>query len=119
MSYDLNFWKYKKGASRDHAAVYEAACDGETVEELESLPIRDIREKIAVTFSGWEMIDANHFDGDERGAFEIFTTPQFVRFTCYGMREADMNLLMDVLLGFGCPLYDPQISERFDAWTDC
>ncbi len=25
---------------------------------------------------------------------------------------------MDILIDFGCPLYDPQISTRFDSWTD-
>ena len=29
-----------------------------------------------------------------------------------------MNTIMDILADYGCPLYDPQISTRFDAWTD-
>ena len=49
---------------------------------------------------------------------QIFTTSQIVRFDCYGMQEADMNALMDILIDFGCPLYDPQISTRFDSWTE-
>ncbi len=53
-----------------------------------------------------------------RGAFQIFTIPQAVRFDCYGMQEADLNSLVDILIEFGCPLYDPQISTRFDSWTD-
>ena len=53
-----------------------------------------------------------------RGAFQIFTIPQAVRIDCYGMQEADLNSLVDILIEFGCPLYDPQISTRFDSWTD-
>ncbi len=30
-----------------------------------------------------------------------------------------MNRLIDILIeGFGCPLYDPQVSTRFDGWTE-
>lgn len=52
------------------------------------------------------------------GAFQIFTTSQIVRFDCYGMQGADMNILIDILLDFGCPLYDPQISTRFYFGAD-
>ncbi len=120
MSVDLNFWKYKKGAVHDHSKVYElACCDGETVEGLESLPLDEILNKIAAVFSDWTALDQNHYEKEGRGGFEIFTTSQIVRFDCYGMQEADMNTLMDILIDFGCPLYDPQISTRFDSWTEC
>ena len=119
MSMNLNFWKYKKGAVHNDSNVYEAACcDGEVVDGLEELPIDEIMDKIASVFSGWTALDQNNYEKDGCGAFEIFTTSQIVRFDCYGMKETDMNLLMDVMIGFGCPLYDPQISTRFDGWTD-
>ena len=91
MGMDLDFWRYKENAARDHAKVYrQAACEnGGTL-----------------------------FEKEGRGAFQIFTTPQVLRFDCYGMSEQDMNALMDVPLDFGCPLYDPQIETRFDGWTD-
>lgn len=28
-------------------------------------------------------------------------------------KEGDMNSFMDILIDFGCPLYDPQISTSF------
>lgn len=119
MSMDLNFWKYKEGAVHDDIRTYElACCDGETMEELESLPIDDILKKVASVFSDWTALDKNNYEKEGRGAFEIFTTPQIVRFDCYGMQETDMNSLMDILIEFGCPLFDPQISTRFDSWTD-
>lgn len=120
MSMDLDFWKYKDGAAHDNTAVYETACcDGELMDELESLPIDEILKKVAAAFSDWTVHDdGKGYDNAEQGAFRIFTTSQIVRFDCYGMRESDMNSLMDIMISFGCPLYDPQISERFDAWTD-
>lgn len=119
MSVDLNFWKYKKEAARDNDKIYESACcNGKIVEELENLPTEEILEKIAAAFSDWTALDHTHYEKDGRGAFEIFTTSQIVRFDCYGMQETDMNSLMDILIDFGCPLYDPQISTRFDSWTD-
>lgn len=120
MSMDLNFWKYKEDAAHDHAAVYQTACcDGEFMEELETLPIDEILKKISAVFSDWAVQGhGKDFEKEGHGAFQIFTTSQIVRFDCYGMPENDMNALMDILIDFGCPLYDPQIATRFDSWTD-
>lgn len=120
MSMDLDFWKYKDQAEHDDEKVYQTACcDGESVEELETLPVGDILKKIAEVFADWTASEGGKdFEKEGHGAFQIFTTEQIVRFDCYGMSEADMNLLVDILIDFGCPLYDPQISTRFDSWTD-
>ncbi|GAE87916.1 hypothetical protein [Acetivibrio straminisolvens] len=120
MSVDLNFWRYKENFAHDHIKVYRTACcEGELMEELETLPINDILKKIAVAFSDWTIQNSGkYFEKEGYGAFQIFTTPQIVRFDCYDMQEADMNVLIDILFDFGCPLYDPQISTRFDSWTD-
>ena len=121
MSYDIGFWKYKKGVTHDDKRIYEqACCDGKLMDELESLPMDEILAKIASTFSGWTALGKDHYENEKegRGAFGIFTTSQIISFNCYGMQEADMNTLMDILIHFGCPVYDPQISTRFDGWTD-
>lgn len=121
MSYDINFWKYKEGVVHDDNRIYEqACCDGKLMEELESLPIDEILTRIASVFSDWTALDKNHYENEKegKGSFEIFSTSQIVRFDCYGMLETDMNTLMDILIDFGCPVYDPQISTRFDGWTD-
>lgn len=119
MSYDLNFWKYKEGAAHNNQKIYElACCDGETVDILENLPIEEILKKISDAFSDWTKLSDNQYEKEGKGSFEIFATSQAVRFDCYSMQESDMNSLMEILIDFGCPLYDPQISERFDNWTD-
>ena len=120
MSMDLNFWKYKEGAAHDHAAVYQAACcNGEPVDELETLPVDEILKKAVEVFSDWSISgNGTDFEKEGHGAFQIFTTSQAVRFDCYGLQEAEMNTIMDIMIEFGCPLYDSQISTRFDSWTD-
>lgn len=118
MSVDLDFWRYKEGADHDNDKVYNSACcDGEAVEGLEKLPIKDILKKIATVFSDWSAISENIYEKGD-ASFEISSTPQTVRFNCYGVSEDDMNRLIDIMAEFGCPLYDPQISTRFDSWTD-
>lgn len=119
MSVDLNFWRYKEEVAHDNGKVYESACcDGKIMDELENLPINEILEKIASTFSDWAVNGQHEYEKEGHGSFVIFSTSQVVRFDCYGMKERDMNLLMDMLIDFGCPLYDPAISTRFDSWTD-
>lgn len=119
ISLDLNFWKYKEGVTHNNHKIYElACCNGETVEDLEILPIDIILKEVENTFSNWVALDSNHYENNCGGAFEIFTTSQIVRFDCYCMQDTDMNSLMDILIDFGCPLYDPNIATRFDSWTD-
>ena len=120
MGMDLSFWRYREHAAHDDAAVYQTACcDGDVMEEVETLPVDDILKKVAAVFSDWTIQDGGRdFEKEGHGAFQIFTTPQMVRFDCYRMQGADLNALMDILIDFGCPLYDPQISTRFDDWTD-
>ena len=116
MSYDLDFWKYKKGAYFDNQEVYEKCSDEQTVEGLENLPIESILEDIRMEFISWKMIESNiDFENPKgKGAFQIFTTKQFVRFDCYGMDGEDMNRIIDVMDKYDCPLYDPQVSQRYD-----
>lgn len=121
MSYDIDFWKYKAGVPHDNGKVYEkVCCNGEVLEELEELPINEILKKIESAFSDWTKLDEYNYENEKegRGAFEISVTSQTVRFDCYNMQGDDMNKLTDILIDFGCPMYDPQLPERFDSWTD-
>lgn len=119
MGYDMDFWKYKENVPHDNEKVYaKVCCDGEALDELEALPTDEIFKKIETAFSDWAKLDEFTYEKAGRGSFTIFATSQAVRFDCYGMQESDMNTLMDILIDFGCPLYDPQISTRFDDWTN-
>lgn len=114
MSYDLNFWRYKKGIKLEHQAVYEQLSDAQRVEGLDELSIDAMINRVCELFRDWERLDGVTFDGGERGCFQLFTTSQVFRVDCYGMDGDDMNKFIDVGNEFGCPLYDPQVGERFD-----
>ena len=119
MSADYNFWKYKQDVVHEDEKVYASLCDGEQLEELQSLPIEKIRERIRAVFSGWDWLNQDNCEKEGFGSFTLYTTPQLVRFDCYGMSEQNLNLFIDVMTEeFGIPVYDPQISTRFDTWTD-
>lgn len=120
MSIELNFWRYKENTVHNDEEVYQAACcNGKYLRELEILPVDKILQKIADTFSDWIILENGQiFENKKQGAFQISMTSQIIRFDCYDMYETDMNRLINVVITFGCPLYDPQIAERFDSWTD-
>ncbi len=117
MSYDLDFWLYEDESARhDHLGVYERLSDGETVEGVREIPVARILERLASVCSaaGWTSQHRGIWEG-RRGSFQVYTTAQLFRVDCYGMQGEDMNVLIDIALEFGLPLYDPQVGERFAA----
>ena len=119
MSADYVFWKYQRGAVHENKRVYASLCNGEQLDELQTLPVEEIRKRIQAVFSDWDWLDQDNCEKDGFGSFVLYTTPQLVRFDCYGMSGQSLNLFIDVMTEeFGIPVYDPQISTRFDDWTD-
>jgi hypothetical protein len=114
MSYDLGFWKYKEDIYGDNQLVYEHLSEGEYIEDIEELPVEEILERIAEAFSSWERSGKYDFETEYDGLFQVQMTSQFVRLDCYGMNEKDMNKFIDIMDGYDCPLYDPQLPQRFD-----
>jgi hypothetical protein len=115
MSYDLDFWKYKPGIVLGHQQVYERLSDGEYVEGLEDLPIPKLIARIGQVFlKGWTKIDEVTWESNN-GTFQLFTTVQFLRVDCYGVSGDDMNKFIDIAAEFGCPLYDPQVGQRYEG----
>ncbi len=113
--YELLFWKYKEGIYLNHHEVYEALDDNEEVEGLEKLPTDVILNRINSVFSKWERVDANSWkNNDGPGAFYVKTTPNSVKIECYGTVGTTMDKLVDVLDEYKCPLYDPQVPQRYD-----
>ena len=114
MSYDLHFWRYKSGIDLDHQTVCETLMNGEAVDGLETLPVDEVKQRLNEVFTGaWQSVGDGTWERDAGGAFQLYTTPQFVCAHCYGMAGDDMNRIIDVLLEYDCPLYDPQTVERF------
>lgn len=117
MGYDLDFWKYKKDTYLNHQDVYKKCSEGEIVESLQDLPIDLVLQDIQTEFINWQMEESNvDFENPKgKGAFGILTTKQFIRFDCYGMEGEDMNRIIDVMTKYDCPLYDPQVPQRYDG----
>jgi hypothetical protein len=117
--YELLFWKYTDGIYLNHHEVYEALDDEEEVEGLENLPVDVIINRINSVFSKWERVDENSWkNNDGPGAFYVKKTPFSVKIDCYGTVGTTMDKLVDIMDEFKCPLYDPQVPERYDEMTE-
>ena len=117
--YELLFWRYQDGIYLNHHLVYEAVIEGEEVAGLEELPVTVILNRIKTLFSQWEKVDDNSWKNNKgKGAFQIKTTPQSIQIDCYGTEGKIMNQLVDALAEFNCPLYDPQVPERYDEMSE-
>lgn len=120
MSYDLNFWRQSADESRTPQAIYETFCAGEEVHGLVELPMSEMVAALIDAFpeaeSGETGPSGRWFEGiSGGGAMTIEWTRFFLRADCYGMTGDDMNKVIDVAHRFECPLYDPQVNERFDG----
>ncbi|MCI9844807.1 hypothetical protein [Flavobacterium pectinovorum] len=117
--YELLFWRYLDEIYLNNQEVYEALLEKKEVEGLEILPIQVILNRISSVFSEWEKVDENSWQNNTgKGAFQIITTPQSIKIDCYGTEGKTMNKLVDVLEEFKCPLYDPQVPERYDEMSE-
>jgi len=96
--------------------VYESIVEEEMVEGLEDLPTTVILNRINSLFSKWERVDENSWKNNiGPGAFHVRTTSQSIKIDCYGTEGKTMDILVNALEEFKCPLYDPQVPERYDG----
>ena len=114
--YELVFWIYQDGIYLNHQLVYESIVEEELVEGLEDLPTTVILNRINSLFSKWERVDETSWKNNNGpGAFHVRTTSQSVKIDCYGTEGKTMDILVNALEEFKCPLYDPQVPERYDG----
>ena len=117
--YELLFWQYQDGIYLNHHLVYEALVEQQEVEGLEILPVQVILSRLNSVFSSWEKVDENSWKNNTgKGAFQVITTPQSIKIDCYGTEGKTMNQLVDLMGEFKCPLYDPQVPERYDEMSE-
>lgn len=118
--YELVFWKYLEEVYLNHHEVYETISEEQAViEGLEVLPVQVILNRIASVFSKWEKVDDSSYkNNDGVGAFHIRTTPQSIKIDCYGTEGKTMDKLVNIMEEFKCPLYDPQVPERYDEMSE-
>lgn len=117
--YELLFWKYEDGVYLNHQEVYEALDEDQEVAGLEKLPTDVILNRINSVFSKWERVDENSWkNNDGPGAFCVKATSNSVKIECYGTQGSAMDKLVDIMDEYKCPLYDPQVPERYDEMSE-
>ena len=117
--YELVFWRYLEGFYLNHQEVYEAIVEQLDVAGLEELPTAVILNRINSVFSKWEKVDENSWKNPNgKGAFQVEVTSKSIQIDCYGTEGKTMNLLVDTMAEFNCPLYDPQVPERYDEMSE-
>lgn len=111
MSYDLCFWREETPTGLTPSEIYGRACDGEWIDGLAELPMEDILDAFERAFPEIRP------EGDcprPVGAFQVETTYGLAVFvSCYGSPVSDINRIIELMIDFGCPLYDPRVDERF------
>ena len=100
--------------------VYESISEEQAIiEGLEELPVQVILNRIASVFSKWEKVDDKSWKNNQGvGAFHVRTTPQSIKIDCYGTQGKTMDTLVNLMDEFKCPLYDPQVPERYDEMSE-
>jgi hypothetical protein len=120
VSYELIFWQQDGSRALDPADAYqELMARAGTVQGLTEIPVDAFLEELAAAFLGaarevngsgeWLVWVGNK----QQAVLEVTWSRQHVRADCLGLSGDDMNRVVDVAIGIGCPLYDPQSGERF------
>lgn len=113
MSRDLSFWKAKKGTCCTNRAIYKSLSMGDNLSCIDELPSNQIIESFNKVFDEWVNHNNEYYEkGNE--CFELFITEQFARVDCHEMTADSINKIIDIMLDYGCPLYDSAIDTRFD-----
>ena len=119
MGYVLNFWRYADETAprtpEEHVAVMNALYDGEDAGAL-PLPVARMAEALShAPGPDWQVEDGFWTRGAASIEFDLM--PRIVHAELRGPWEgADANLAIELFSdGFGLPLFDPQLPERFET----
>lgn len=119
MSYDLLFWRQRSEDTRLAKEIAHALSGGEQIFGLDHLPIERIMSRVNDRFPLRVDGGLAYWDGGAAGMFELYHSVQYIHFCCRQLAADHCNALVDIMSDFGCPLYDPQVNQRFDgASTD-
>src|SRR5687768_8475926 len=115
MSYDITFWKPKPSASPDPQATYERLNRNEPSEDLESLPLPQIIEKLREAFPDFDPTEENPDVRLQDGSMEISYTAQSFRFDFRPPMATGKGRVWHVMSRFACVCYDPQTGKLHDS----
>jgi hypothetical protein len=119
VGYELIFWRQQPGARLDPAETYRALINGKDPAGLDEIPIEQLLEGLAEAFPGAEReVNAGvewlvWARPDSSAILEVTWSRRHLRADCRHLGNDEMNRVIDTAISCGCPLYDPQIGERF------
>ena len=114
----LVFWS-EDGATEPPVETYRALLDGRTPTGLAPLPLDQALTALADAVTGFDPLPAVGgpcpvFAEVDGAIVELSWSPAHVLVELRGRWTGDLaNRVIDVMLQYDCPLYDPQIDERF------
>ena len=116
MSYDINFWKQTRPLEISAQEIYERLSRGEQeIDGLAELPVDQIKQRLKEAFPDYDPQDPFPLIQTEHGSIEVLHSRQSFRFDLRGETEEVHNRLVEIMADFGCPMYDPQRGQRYDA----
>ena len=123
MGYQLVFWQEEDDLDVPPSTVCASLLNEQAVDGLVALPIAGILSGLldelpgAVRESDGAVQWIYWLSDDERSSVQIDWTDLHVLADCRYVEHDVVNRIIELLARFGCPLYDPQVDERFDATT--
>jgi hypothetical protein len=123
MSYDLYFWNQNAKCESNPNEVMEALNNGNHIIGLEILPVEDILKKFKQAFPElsehkttnpsiplqliWDSPKVN-------SCFLIDWSDYYIGIEGHDVDGDIYNKIIDIMLEFKCPLYDPQTETRYN-----
>ena len=116
MSYDINFWNQERALELSAQEIYERLSDGADVDGLASLPLDAINTRLQEHFSDFDPSDDFPMISLDDGSIEFLGSRQCYRFDFRGdVKAKDKNAIVRIMADYECPMYDPQIGQRYDT----
>ena len=115
MSNDLLFWRQRDRNGGRSEEIAAALSDGRPVAGLDALPVDEIVARVNAHFPLITEGGLTYWEGGADGMFELYRTAQHIHFCCRQLIGDHCNTLIDIMAEFKCPLYDPQVNQRFEG----
>jgi hypothetical protein len=107
--YRLLFWKVGPNVRLSPAEIGRELTWGEEVEGLIDLPVKEIVDRIKAVFPQHEEKPGLLVVRGPAGSFEATWTWQHIQIECSDLGVSERQRLIEVMEGFGCTSFDPQV----------
>lgn len=115
MSYDINFWRLDHPLKQAPVDIYRSLCQGEIVDGLASLPVAEIHSQLRQAFPEFDPSKKFPTFRTSVGSIEVSWSNYHFRFDLRGDYGPEAQTIVEIMAGFRCPLFDPQLNQRYDS----